>query len=256
MTSVFDQPRPSWKWCDVSTTLADFAIITYAVTPDALSKLLPPEFEPDLFQLADGSTRAFISAVPFRDLDFRFEGLPWARFCFGQTNYRAYVKYRGTRCVWFFGTSLATVFVGIPRHLWKLPWHHAQMKFKTRWHGDLCESYTLSTTGAWGNASIELIGTDESTGRLDGFADAEETAAVLTHPLDGYFYRRDGRIGTYSVWHDRLQLKRALVKEARFEVFEQLGLIDRTAKPHSALVQQKTEFFIVLPPQPLANKSG
>jgi uncharacterized protein YqjF (DUF2071 family) len=240
--------RPPARWIDVTTTLADFAIITFAVDPAALGRLLAPGFAPDIFTLADGSRRALVSAVPFRDLDFRFGAAPWLRFSFGQTNYRAYVTYRGQRGVWFFGTSLATPYVVIPRFLWKLPWHHARMRFDTCWSGARCEYYRLATTGRWGAAEIDLEGADEPMGCLDGFADEEETAVVLTHPLTGYFYRRDGRLGSYAVWHDRLRLRRGLARRARFAVFEQLGLVAPDAAPHSVLVQRTTEFIILLPP--------
>jgi len=243
-----DLSRPSTRWIDVTTTLADFAIITFAVDPAALSRLLAPGFAPDIFTMADGSRRALVSAVPFRDLDFRFGVAPWMRFSFGQTNYRAYVTYRGRRGVWFFGTSLATPFVLIPRYLWKLPWHYARMRFDTRWSNAGCEYYRLATNGRWGAAEVDLHGTDKPLGCLDGFVDAEETAVVLTHPLSGYFYRRDGRLGSYAVWHERLQLRHGVARRARFAVFEQLGLVAPGDAPHSVLVQQTTEFIILLPP--------
>ncbi len=244
-------PRPDSRWRDVTTTLADFAIITYAVDPAALAALLPAEFGPDVFTLDDGRRVAFVSAVPFRDLDFRFGFAPWLRFAFAQTNYRAYVTYRGQRCVWFFGTSLATRWVWIPRYRWKLPWHHACIDINADWQGERCARYRLHTVADWGSADAELEGSDEPAGRLDGFADAEETSLVLTHPLAGYFTRRDGRLGTYSVWHERLNLRLGSARNARFEVFEQLGLVQRGAPPHSVLIQRETEFVIRLPPQPV-----
>jgi uncharacterized protein YqjF (DUF2071 family) len=234
---------------DVVTTLADFAIVTFAVDPDRLRRLLPPGFEPDVFTLESGSRVAFVSAVPFRDLDFRFVALPRFRFAFGQTNYRAYVVHRGERCVWFFGTTLATAYVAIPRYLWKLPWQYSPMRFDTSWSSSRCERYRLTATARRGAARVELTGTDEPAGRLDGFADAEETAVVLTHPLAGYFQRRDGRLGTYSVWHDRLVLKRGIASRARFAIFERLGLVAPGARPHSVLLQESTEFAIYLPPR-------
>jgi hypothetical protein len=245
-------PRPASRWRDVTTTLADFAIITYAVEPSALASLLPPEFEPDVFTLDDGRRVAFVSAVPFRDLDFRFGFAPWLRFAFGQTNYRAYVTYKGQRCVWFFGTSLATRWVWIPRYHWKLPWHHARIQLDAGWQGERCIRYRLHTIADWGNAEAELEGSDELTGRLEGFSDAEETALVLTHPLAGYFTRRDGRLGTYSVWHERLKLHRGLARNARFEVFEKLSLVKPGAAPHSVLIQRQTEFVIQLPPRAIS----
>jgi len=241
--------RPYTRLRDVTTTLADFAIITYAVEPAALSVLLPKQFAPEVFTLDDGRRVAFVSAVPFRDLDFRFGFAPWLRFHFGQTNYRAYVTYEGKRCVWFFGTSLATNWVVIPRYWWKLPWHHARINVEATWDGECCTRYRLTTVADWGTAEAELEGGDEPTGRLDGFANAEETALVLTHPLAGYYARRDGRLGSYSVWHERLKLRRGSARHARFDVFENLGLVDRGTPPHSVLIQRRTEFIIQLPPR-------
>jgi uncharacterized protein YqjF (DUF2071 family) len=248
ISSVFSVPRPNCKWSDVITTLADFAIITYAVDPAKLQQFLPLDFEPDAYRLADGSTVAFVSAVPFRDLDFRFACASWARFSFGQTNYRAYVKYKGRRCVWFFGTSLATPLVAVPRHLWKLPWHPASMKFDTQWNGGRFTDYRLETRSPGADVSLQLSSLDSSMGTLDGFASEEETAEVLTHPLIGYFRRRDGQLGSYSVWHERLTLKRANVTKASFQLFEQTGLVHRDQPVHSALVQASTEFVVILPP--------
>lgn len=249
MTSpVFSVPRPHCKWTDVITTLADFAIITYCVSPEQLSKHLPNGFEPDVYTLADGTRTAFVSAVPFRDLDFRFAGAQWAKFSFGQTNYRAYVKHEGKRCVWFFGTSLDTVFVLIPKHVWQLPWHGAKMDFSTDWSDERFTRYQLTTRSKGANVELNLIFTGESAGTLDGFANADETAEVLTHPLVGYFYRRDGKVGSYCVWHERLVLTRAKVTNSRFQLFEDLGLISKYSVPHSALVQKHTEFVVLLPP--------
>ena len=93
-----------------------------------------------------------------------------------------------------------------------------------------------------------MSGTDLDMGILDGFADEEETAAVLTHPLVGYYHRNDGKIGSYHVWHERLRLKKANVERASFPVFERLGLIDVHTKIHSALVMPQTEFVVCLPP--------
>ncbi len=178
--------RPPARWRDVTTTLADFAIITYAVDPVALAGLLPRGFEPEMFRLASGRSVAFVSAVPFRDLDFRFGFAPWLKFQFAQTNYRAYIIHRGRRAVWFFGTSLATRWVIIPRYGWKLPWHPARIQIDARWEGDACKTYRLKTQAAWGNAEAELHCGVEPTGHLEGFADAAETALALTHPLVGY----------------------------------------------------------------------
>lgn len=233
----------------VLVTLKDFVIVTFAVEPAALKAHLPEGFEPETRILKDGSECAFVSAVTFQDVDFRLNSCPWPKFSFGQTNYRAYVIYRGMRVGWFFGTSLATPFVHVPRNLWMLPWHSASMKFDTEWKENVCTKYVQSTEGTWGKAEIILEGTSEKVNCLDGFDDDEDTAVVLTHPLIAYYRRRDNRIGTYGIWHDKLDLQKAVATKASFEVFEQLGLISQTSKPHSVLIQKSTDFTILLPPK-------
>ncbi len=243
--------RPTLRALDVVTTLADFAIVTWAVDPERVARHLAPGFEPDVRALDDGREVALVSAVPFRDLDFRFAAFPWLRFRMGQTNYRAYVIRRATgeRCAWFFGTALTRPFVHVPRVLWRLPWHPARMRFRVSWEAELCTRYSLRTRSSWGACELEAAGSQAPMGRLDGFADEEETLVVLTHPLQGYYYRTDGRVGTYSVWHERSNLRRARAERSRFTVLERLGLIQAEQPPHSVLVQRETEFVIRLPPR-------
>jgi uncharacterized protein YqjF (DUF2071 family) len=123
--------RPASGLLTVETTLAHFAIVTYAVKPEALRPHVHTRFELDTVLLNDGRRQALVSVVPFLDLDFRLTRCPWPRQRFGQTNYRAYVTDResGEHVAWFFGTALDTFFVNVPRHAWKLPWHHARIRF-------------------------------------------------------------------------------------------------------------------------------
>jgi len=243
--NALDRPRPGLF--DAHSRMRDFAIVTYDVAPDALARHLPRGIAPDVFTLDDGRRRAFVSAVPFHNDDFRPGFFPLFGFAFGQTNYRAYVTALGRRCVWFFGTSLASRFVVVPRYVWRLPWHFVRMRFACDWGAG---RYVHSATGSeWGDAEIDATITDAPTGRLDGFADEEETALVLTHPLEGFLACRTSGVATYSVWHERLELRRALVSCARFRVFEDLGLVGTDQAPHSVLVQPKTEFTIYLPPR-------
>lgn len=245
-------PRPKSGRSDVTTLLRDFALVNYAVSLKQLASLLPDGVEPERFELDDGREVGLVSAVPFRDVDFRFGFAPFFRSTMGQTNYRAYVLRNGRRAVWFFGTTLDSFWTWVPRKVWKLPWHPAQMRFESRWDAERCEHYRLDTKSPGGDAELELVGTSRPMGRLDGFRSEDETAAILTHPLEGIYRRRDKVLGTYSVWHERLRPLHAEVRTARFQVFEDLGLITANCQPHSVLVQRETEFIIFLPPKPLA----
>lgn len=248
---AFARPRSRPRWLDATTTLQDFAIVTFDVDPGVLAAALPAGLEPEVRTLDDGRTRGFVSAVSFRDVDFRFAVAPFVRVSFFQTNYRAYVRGPGgVASVYFFGTTLDSPLVGLPRYLWGMPWHPGSTKVEADWTRDgVCTGYRHRCRGRWGGADVELAGSDRRMGRLDGFVDTDDAAHILTHPLDGWFRRRDGRLGRYAVWHDRLRLQVGVARRARYDVFASLGLVAHDTQPHSVLLQQATDFDVLLPPR-------
>ncbi|MCL4256932.1 MAG: DUF2071 domain-containing protein [Anaerolineales bacterium] len=246
------RPRPQPSGIDVVSTLLHFAIITYAVPPERLRPLVHERFEL-LTVPVGGEPRALVSVVPFQELDFRLAAYPSPQFRFGQTNYRVYVLDRttGKPCVWFLGSLLDSLTVVIPRYLWKLPWHHGRMQFDCRLGADGRYShYAIETRSAWGGAQLQLRQAEGLTQLHHGFPDEETARVYLTHPLSGYYTRRDGRLGSYSIWHDKLEMQAAEVVEARFEALERLGVasFEEQRAPYSVLVQAETEFTIYLPP--------
>ena len=247
---AFARPRPRRRWLDATTTLENFALVTFDVDPAALAARLPAGLTPEVRRLDDGRDRAFVSAVSFRDVDFRFAAAAAIRVSFFQTNYRAYVRGPdGRRAVFFFETTLDSVLGALPRRLWGMPWYAGRTRIVAAWDGQRCLAYRHRCIGRRNAANVDLVGTALLAGRLDGFADADDAAVVLTHPLDGYFLRPDGRLGRYEVWHDRLRLRLGQAIRARYAVFERLGLVDPAAVPHSVLLQRATEFDVLLPPR-------
>ncbi|MEP6962924.1 MAG: DUF2071 domain-containing protein, partial [Acidobacteriota bacterium] len=238
-----------------------FAIVTYCVEPDALRKHLHPRFTPDLIRTEEGEERALISVVTFLDRDFRFANLPWPKYCFGQTNYRAYVIDRetGEHVVWFFGTCLDSWTVAIPRHLWKLPWHRAKMDFQCRYDEQLRRyaHYAVRTSSQWAPAELTFDDSGKAPERLIGFSNLEAGLVLLTHPLRGYFFRRDGSLGGYSIWHERVLPTMATPTVARFPVLDRLGLVPagELAQVHSVMVQRRIAFTIYLPPTAIHSKT-
>ncbi|HEY4634881.1 MAG TPA: DUF2071 domain-containing protein [Candidatus Limnocylindrales bacterium] len=247
---AFARPRPRLAGFDASTTLEDLAIVTFDVDPERLATLLPASVTPEVRTLDSGTQRGFVSAVSFRDRDFRFAGASWLRVSFAQTNYRAYVRGPdGRRAVWFFGTTLDSPLVALPRHLWRMPWHGGATTLEAEWAADdVCRRYRHRCEGTWGGADVELVGTPERADRLDGFVDADDAAHVLTHPLDGWFRRTDGGLGRYSVWHGRMQPRLGIARRAHYAVFEDAGLVSAGAAPHSVLLQHEIDFDVILPP--------
>jgi hypothetical protein len=248
---AFARPRSRLRWLDATTTLEHFALVTFDVDPGRLAAALPAGLEPEVRTLDDGRPRGFVSAVSFRDVDFRFAVAPWVRASFFQTNYRAYVRGPdGVPSVYFFGTTLDSPLVGLPRYLWGMPWHPGSTRIEAEWTSDgVCIGYRHRCEGRWGAADVELVGTSEPAGRLDGFADTDDAAHILTHPLDGWFLHPTGRLGRYAVWHDRLRLRLGVARRARYDVFESLGLIEPDIEPHSVLLQRATDFDVLLPPR-------
>jgi hypothetical protein len=248
---AFTRTRPRVRGLDATTRLDDFAIVTFAVDPARLGAVLPAGLEPEVRRLDDGTDRGFVSAVSFRDVDFRLAIAPWFRLSFFQTNYRAYVRGPGgRRAVFFFGTTLDSPFAVLPRRVWGMPWHGGSTRISAEWAADgRCLGYRHTCAGSWGAADVELEGTNKPAGRLDGFADADDAALVLTHPLDGWFGRPNGRLGRYSVWHERLRPQIGVARRASYAVFEELGVVPPGQTPHSVLLQRAIEFDVLLPPR-------
>jgi hypothetical protein len=246
--------RPPVRRFDVVTKLGHFAIVTYAVEPWRVRPHVHPRFDLDCFRAADGSERVWVSMVPFEDQDFHFQFAPWALFRFGQTNYRTYVIDRATgrRAVWFFGTTLDSFSVAIPRYLWELPWHHGRIRFDCAYDeaAKRFARYQMRTHSSWAPVELELQDTGQPLKELDGFAELEAGLVVLTHPLLGVYHRRDHCLGTYSIWHDRLQLSVGRCVQARIGLFDRLGIVPfaEQTRPASVLLQPSTEFTIYLPP--------
>ena len=250
--AIFDRVRPRTRWTDAATVLQHFALVTFDVDPDALAATLPPGLTPEIRTLDDGRRRAFVSAVSFRDIDFRFRGAGLVRTTFNQTNYRAYVfGPDGRRAVFFFETTLDSRLALIPRRLWGMPWFGGRTSIEAAGDGARCVTYRHVCTGTRNAVHAVFSGTDAAAGRLDGFADAEDTFAVLTHPLDGFYLRPDGRVGRYSVWHPRLQPTLGVAQRADYAVFQLLGLVAPGTTPHSVLLQPSIDFDVHLPPTTL-----
>jgi hypothetical protein len=245
---ALEVPAPAMGPMAALTTLEDIAIVSFDVDPDVMARHLPPWLEPDEITLADGRRRALLSAVTFRDVDFRFRLAPFVRLGMIQTNYRAYVRAGDQRAVWFFGSTLSTAIVEVPRLLWKMPWTKAPATIDAAWDGAVCTSWRSRAVGDWGGYDVELAGTGEPIGRLDGFADELETARVLTHPLAGYYRRLDSGIAGYHVWHAPMHPTRGRSVRARYDALERLGLVTADQAPHSVLLERRSDFRIYLPP--------
>lgn len=245
------RPRP--KGMDVICTLQHFSIITYAVDPVRFEGLLPEQFALDLVDI-DGHPKALLSVVPFMDRYFSLAVLPRPRFEMGQTNYRLYIVDRktGEKCVWFFGTTLDSWLICVPRYMWNLPWHPGNVHFTCEYDSSSGRyvRYEMETQSRWAPAHVRLTQSQHEEGVMAGFPDRETALVYLTHPLTGYYYRRDGQVGTYSVWHERLAVTTGELLEAKFDLLSRCGWVTlpEQQSPHSVLIDPLNEFTVYLPP--------
>ena len=250
----FLHDKPKTKGIDVLCKLQHFAIITYAVLPSRFDGLFPERFKLDTVEI-DGEETALISVVPFIDVDFTSAVYPFPKFTMGQTNYRIYIidTLTNERCVWFIGTTLDSWTLAIPRNLWNLPWYSGEVKFDCDYDisNELYRKYKMTTEATWAPAKVELTQSEDSEITLPGFPDSETGLVYLTHPLTGFYHRRDGKLGSYRVWHKQLKVNSAQVKFASFGLLTRMGLVTESEQqlPHSVLVEPINEFTIYLPPK-------
>lgn len=248
---LIERPRP--KGLDVLCGLKNFAIITYAVPANRFEGIFPDRFELDTIQF-EGEEMGLISVVPFIDIDFTSAIFPFPNFTMGQTNYRIYIidKETNERCVWFLGTTLDSWTLAVPRILWNLPWHSGRVNFdcKLDESSGLYEKYKMETHSKWAEAAVELTQSKDDLLSFSGFPDTESALVYLTHPLAGFYHRRDGKLGTYRVWHKELEVKPASLKSANFKLLSDLGIANHSEqqKPYSVLIEPLNEFTIYLPP--------
>ncbi|KDN12273.1 hypothetical protein SALWKB12_1361 [Snodgrassella communis] len=252
----FLHPRPTPSGIDVDCKLKHFAIITYAVDVHKFAGLFPPRFQLDSVMI-DGQEKGLLSVVPFMDVDFTSAVYPFPVFTMGQTNYRIYIidTTTGERCVWFLGTTLDSWTIMVPRHVWKLPWHPGKISFNCDFdpHSGCYRRYEMHTQADWAPAQVQLSQQPDQEFHFQGFPDSETALVYLTHPLAGFYYRRNGKLGTYRVWHDRLDVRPAKLESAQFGLLSRMKLVneDEQQHPYSVLLQPINEFTIYLPPTAL-----
>lgn len=246
-------PRPQPTGIDVVTQLHHFAIITYAVDPLQVTPHLHPRFVPDTVQI-NGQTKGLLSVVPFLDVDFTSAVYPFPKLKMGQTNYRIYVRDQetGEQVVWFLGTTLDSWAIFVPRLLWQLPWHKGRIGFRCEVdpRSGLYQRYQMVTESDWAPAMVSLTQPAELNWALPGFPDQETGLVFLTHPLKGFYYRRDRQLGGYNVWHGQLAVQPAVLQAAHFQLLEWLNLVSQEEQqtPHSVLLAPAVEFTVYLPP--------
>lgn len=100
---------------------------------------------------------------------------------------------------------------------------------------------------------LELTQDAEDWGRpveLPGFPDTETGLVCLGHAFNGYYRRRDGRVGLSRVWHGKIALRPARLVKGTFPLLERLGFVPaaQQGRPYSVLVAPAVDFLTRMPP--------
>src|SRR5262249_23038315 len=137
-------------------------------------------------------------------------------------------------------------------------WHRARMEFECRYDAANIRygTYSVKTRSNWSPGSLAISDTGQPPRALPGVTNLEAGLVFLTHPLRGYFFRRDGALGSYSIWHGRTTPTVGIVREARYPLLQRLDLIEegRVDDIHSVLIQPAIDFTIYLPPRRVADR--
>ncbi|MBZ0118429.1 MAG: DUF2071 domain-containing protein [Sandaracinaceae bacterium] len=101
--------------------------------------------------MRSGSSSAFVSSVSFFNTRFYVGWAPFVRLSCEQTNCRACVGRRGVRCLFFYGTHLASPFVHLPRLLWRMPWSRSRIARRVIYDTqERCQRHEWRGEAAWG----------------------------------------------------------------------------------------------------------
>jgi hypothetical protein len=87
-------------------------------------------------------------------------------------------------------------------------------------------------------------------GLTAGFGDLQSQTLVVTHPVEGFFNRLDGKLGHYSVSHEVMPMTSGRAKHLYFSLYERLALLSpgEMQNPHSIFICPKIDFNVFLPP--------
>jgi hypothetical protein len=121
-------PVPERPWLQAQTW-ERLCFLHWRVPADTLRELVPEQLELDTH---DGS--AWLGITPFRIRGLRLRGmLPLPRLsAFLELNVRTYVTHAGKSGIWFFTLDAESAFfVEAARRLYRLPYHHARMSWRT-----------------------------------------------------------------------------------------------------------------------------
>lgn len=237
---------------DVHTQLQHFAIITYQLPISRLKGIVPSPFKIWTF-VEDGIEYGLISAVTFKIKNFSFYKISKnPKFNFFQTDFRTYIfdERSQNHAIWFLGTTLGSYAYIIPRRIWKMPCQFGTFDFQHQIKDCQYLKYHMTFQSKQGEGHVEIKSSNHEMKILKGFTSIDQQTYILTHPITGYYSMSEKTIGSYEIWHPKMQITEGISFNLYFEFFEKLKLLSKTEMnhPHSILMSPEIKFRVLLPP--------
>ena len=226
-----------------SVDVRNFALLNYRVPAELVQRHLPARYELELFD-----EDCFVTATCFCNGGFRPAALPFPRLTFDESTFRTYVTHKGRRGVYFFGRYLSNMVATVPQRLMAKHTYQARFDVRTAASEGGYHSYSCAATSDMGDVSF-VITAGERPGPVPPFPTADAFTQFFTYRLHGFFTTSLGYQGHMPVDHPRMQPWSGTLIEARLDLFEELGILDRgqATSPHSILVQEEVPFTLYAP---------
>lgn len=134
-----------------------------------------------------------------------------------------------------------------------MPWEYGKYNASFTIENNTYSEYSIDFKSKHGVGEVQLQSTCEKMKIHSGFTSLEEQLLILTHPVTGYYYLKNGQIGSYEIWHPQMELYEGKSQKIYFELFENLGFLSREEmnEAHSILMTKEIEFDILMPPRKL-----
>lgn len=221
----------------IQMLMRDMLFINWAVHPEALREMVPPQLELDTKSDSAGNPVAFVSAVCFRVEEVRSNVLPLPRVSFNQVNYRVYVRGGAIPSVCFLDMRLNSRMVSTLTGFLRVPVVYEEIDIIAATEpGSTVLRYKFDSSGL--RAEVTVDEHSEAT-----IADPALPSEFFTQRLTGYA-GGGANVFKLEVDHPMLIAETARIESVEAPRLEELGVLtrDQSAHPHSALYVRDAVF--------------
>jgi uncharacterized protein DUF2071 len=241
-----------------SLTFEHLLFVSYAVPPERIRPLVPPELVLDTIVGADGGPLALVSAVAFHVRGASGPGGLTIPLDAAQLNLRTYVRPTG-RSLYFIRAEIGSRPLGMlgeiglrgasPAPILLAPDYDAATG---RYRG-----YEVRCFSPAGAVWIEVVGEEVDTPPPAGFDSWQAAGRFVADRPVGFASSTLGGYVRLDVDHAPLEPAVGRLVGARLQSLERLGILTReeAAQPHSVFLKRRAVFG-VLPPRPIFTPAG